>query len=174
MQQLFLYEPLIDSLSSNNSASVSAILSFKTGSHLIPLTISTLPSPCERQGKEKMRPSLIPYGFSSEWRAIENHSPSGVGTISDLIVSMTALAAEAAEDFPRAAMTAAPLFCIALIKSCSSQRRSLITSVNALPEILTLRKSGTCVAEWLPQTVNCFTSATETAALLASMETARF
>src|SRR4029077_9953519 len=105
-------------------------------------------------------------------RPMENQSSEG--KTSDRIESMTALAAEAAEDFPRAAITAAPLFCTRGRNSSSHHFLSLIVSRAGLLLILALTKSGTWVAEWLPQTTMLATSVTATLALAASIALARF
>ncbi len=91
-----------------------------------------------------------------------------------LTESIAACAALAADDEPRASMTAAPRFCTVSMNSCSSQSGSPITSGAGLPSILAWAKSGNCVAEWLPQIATFVTSFTGTPARLASCALARF
>ena len=71
-------------------------------------------------------------------------------------------------------MIAAPRFCTVVKKSPSSHARSVITSCAGLPSILVLMKSGTCVAEWLPQISVFDTAELCTPALFASCACARF
>src|SRR5471032_932572 len=88
--------------------------------------------------------------------------------------SMTALAADAADDRPRASITAAPRFWTMLMKSPFSQAWSLIRSKVGCPSIRALRASGYCVAEWLPQIAMLVTEATAAPAFFASWILARF
>ena len=67
---------------------------------------------------------------------------------------MAAFAAEAADDKPRALMTAAPRCCTVGMNSDSSHCWSLPTASNAgLPLTSAWNTSGYCVAEWFPQIV---------------------
>ena len=61
-------------------------------------------------GIEAMMPFGMPYE-PSEQIATLNQSPAGVGVTRERTVSMAALAAEAAEEAPRALMMAAPRCC---------------------------------------------------------------
>src|SRR5215475_3790224 len=70
-------------------------------------------------------------------------------------------------------MTALPRSWQPLTNDVSSQLRSLMTSVAALPLILALVKSGYCVLEWLPQMVMQVTSPLPTPAFFARAATAR-
>src|ERR671913_131666 len=82
--------------------------------------------------------------------------------------SMAALAADAADDRPRALMTAAPRCWTVGMNSPSSHAWSLPTASNAgLPPTSAWNTSGYWVAEWLPQIVILATSATATPALAA-------
>ena len=67
--------------------------------------------------------------------------------------SIAALAAEAADDAPRASMIAAPRFCTVGMKSSSIQAWSSTTSAAFLPSTSAWKMSGYWVAEWLPQIV---------------------
>src|SRR5581483_6763303 len=106
--------------------------------------------------------------------ATDTQSPSGVAVRTPTTLSMAALAADAAEDWPRASMMAAPRFCTVVMKSPCSQAVSEITSVARLPPMRALPKSGNWVAEWLPQMATLVTSETGTPAFLASWVLARF
>ena len=65
--------------------------------------------------------------------------------------SMAALAAEAADDSPRASMIAAPRFCTVGMKVSSIHAWSLISFAAFWPSTSAWKTSGYCVAEWLPQ-----------------------
>src|SRR5207302_6558760 len=122
-------------------------------------------------------PNCKPSGASYSPRlttASEVQSPDLVPPAMLRTESMTAFAAEAAEDAPRASMMAAPRFWTVLMKSPRSQSPSLITSGAGRPPIRALAKSGYWVAEWLPQIARLVTSATPTPALWASWLLARF
>ena len=64
--------------------------------------------------------------------------------------SIAALAAEAADDRPRAAMIAAPRLPTVGRNSFSSQASSPMTSRAGLPPIVAWVKSANIVGEWLP------------------------
>src|SRR5712692_4755520 len=102
--------------------------------------------PSDLTGNPNCSPSGIPY---SPWltTASECQSPHGVGFQVLLTESSTALAAEAADDEPRASMTAAPRFCTVSMNLPLSQPWSLMTSNAGRPAILALRASGYCVVE---------------------------
>src|SRR5260370_42432317 len=106
--------------------------------------------------------------------ASECHSPHGVGFQMLFTESITALAADAADDEPRASITAAPRFCTVSMNLPLSHPWSLITSKGERPAIFALRASGYCVVEWLPQTPRFLTTPTGTPAFLASSVLARF
>src|SRR5713226_8660894 len=97
--------------------------------------------PSDLSGNPNWSPSGIPY---SPWltTASECQSPQGVGFQMLLTESSTALAAEAADDEPRASMTAAPRFCTVSMNLPLHQPWSLITSKVGKPAILALRASG--------------------------------
>ena len=71
-------------------------------------------------------------------------------------------------------MMAAPRFCTVVKKSPLSQSWSVMTSAALLPPIWLFSKSGTWVAEWLPQMSTWLTSAVATPAFAASCACARF
>ena len=62
-------------------------------------------------------------------------SPAGVGVTILRTASTMPLAADAADDEPRAAMIAAPRFCTLGMNSSLSQASSLMTSAADLPPI---------------------------------------
>ena len=72
-----------------------------------PSTTDQPPRPSARTGKPNCRPSGVPY-WPSLATATERQSPSGVAVRRLTTVSMAALAADAAEEAPRASMIAAP------------------------------------------------------------------
>src|SRR3954469_12864006 len=86
---------------------------------------------------------------------------------------MAALAADAADDEPRASMIAAPRFWTVGMKSFSSQAWSLTSSAAFLPPTSAWKRSGYWVAEWLPQIVILVMSATGAPVLAASWAMAR-
>ena len=67
---------------------------------------------------------------------------------------MAALAADAADDAPRASMIAAPRLATVGMKSLSSHCWSFTTSAAFLPPTWAWKMSGYCVAEWFPQMVS--------------------
>ena len=85
---------------------------------------------------------------------------------------MAALAAEAADDAPRAAMIAAPRLATVGMKSSSSHVRSTC-SATEVPPTSAWNRSGYWLAEWLPQMVILWTSDTGTANLVATWDRAR-
>src|SRR3989338_8596787 len=87
--------------------------------------------------------------------------------------SMAALAAEAAEDAPRAAMIAAPRLPTVGMYSLRYQASSLIAAGAAGSAALQKRRSGYMVGEWLPQTIIFSTSETVLPVRVASWEIAR-
>ena len=87
---------------------------------------------------------------------------------------MTALAADAAEDAPRASITEAPRFWIVSTNLPLSHPWSEMTSNTGRPAIRALAASGYCVVEWLPQTPTFVTAATGTFAFNAICVRARF
>src|SRR6478752_1866334 len=84
--------------------------------------------------------------------------------------SMAALAAEAADDEPRASMMAAPRFWTVGMKSPSSQAWSSTRAAAFWPLTSAWNRSGYWVAEWLPQIVILVMSLT---VLVASWAIAR-
>ena len=92
----------------------------------------------------------------------------------ELTESIAALAADAAEESPRALITAAPRCWTVFTNSPVSQSWSPMTSGTGLPPISALRASGNWVAEWLPQTARLVTSSGPTPAFAASSPLPRF
>src|ERR1700682_720970 len=88
--------------------------------------------------------------------------------------SITALAAEAADDKPLASITFAPRVWTSLMNSFFNHPWSVITSKTAVPAIRAFRASGYWVAEWLPQIAMFETTLTGTFAFFASWILARF
>src|SRR6476620_1833459 len=86
---------------------------------------------------------------------------------------MVADAAEAAEDEHRASMIAAPRLATVGMKVVSSQSWSPTTSAALRPPTSAWKRSGYCVAEWLPQIVIFLISVTGTPSLAASWLIAR-
>ena len=138
-----------------------------------PSTTVHPPCPLVRTGKPYWRPCGTPYS-PFETTASEVQSSPTVPLWMAATESMAALAAEAAEDRPRAAMMAAPRFWTVVRKSPCSHAVSPMTSAAGLPSILAFATSGNWVAEWLPQMARLVTDATGTAAFLASWLFARF
>ena len=88
--------------------------------------------------------------------------------------SIVADAAEAAEDEPRASMIAAPRLATVGMKVFSIQSWSPTTSAAlGLPSTNAWKRSGYCVAEWLPQIVMFVIAVTGAPVLAASWEIAR-
>src|SRR4051794_20604638 len=86
---------------------------------------------------------------------------------------MAALAAEAADDEPRASMMAAPRCWTVGMNSLSIHLRSLIRRAAPFFETWAWKRSGYWVAEWLPQIVMRRTSVIGTSVFLASWAIAR-
>ena len=87
--------------------------------------------------------------------------------------STVALAADAADDSPRASMMAAPRLATVGMNVSAIQAWSFTASAALWPPTRALNRSGYCVAEWLPQMVMCEISVTETPSLAASCDSAR-
>ncbi len=105
--------------------------------------------------------------------AIDTQSPSGVPDTQSRVWSMAALAAEAADDEPRASMMAAPRFWTVGMKVCSSQSWSPTASAAFRPPTSQWKRSGYWVAEWLPQIVMWRMSFTDASSFRASCAFAR-
>src|SRR3954451_5786931 len=99
---------------------------------------------------------------------METQSPSAVPLTQVWTWSMAALAADAAEDAPRASMMAAPRLATVGMNVSASHAWSLTTSAAFLPAIVALKMSGYWVAEWLPQMVSFAMSVIDTPAFFAS------
>src|SRR5688572_5731649 len=97
--------------------------------------------------------------------AMLTQSPSGEPRAQVRMWSTAALAAEAADDAPRASMIAAPRFCTVGMKSDSIHPWSSTTSAAGFPSTSAWNTSGYWVAEWLPQIVILVTEVTGTPAL---------
>src|SRR6516162_5281695 len=100
-------------------------------------------------------------------------SSAGVGRSRLLTWSMAPLAADSADDSPRALMIAAPRFWHCGRNVSSSHLRSVTTSVAGRPLTLAFVKSGYCVLLWLPQIVTWVTSSLATPAFFANALRAR-
>ena len=99
-------------------------------------------------------------------------SPSGVPSAQSRMWSIAAEAAEAAEEEPRALMTAAPRCCT--VGMNSSRYHFVSTSDFAgLPPTVQCAMSGCCVALWLPQTIMRRMSVTCVPVFAASWPSAR-
>src|SRR5581483_2289158 len=107
------------------------------------------PVPSLRTGNPNWRPSGTPYSPRLH-TASDAQSPSAVGVRMLLTESITAFAADAADDAPRASMMAAPRLCTVSMNVVRSQSASPITSGAGLPPMRALRKSGYCVAVVAP------------------------
>src|SRR4051794_26344573 len=113
-----------------------------------------------------MRPSGTPYE-ASEGTAIETHSPSGVPSTQERTWSTAALAADAADEAPRASMIAAPRLATVGMKVPSTHPWSPTASYAFLPPTSAWNRSGYWVVEWLPQIVIFLTSDTGAPSLCA-------
>ena len=85
---------------------------------------------------------------------MQTQSPAGVPSTQSRTWSIAADAAEAADDAPRALMIAAPRCCtvgmnVLRVPGLVDQRQ------RRLARRPCVRRSGYCVAEWLPQIVTC-------------------
>src|SRR5690606_38197259 len=74
--------------------------------------------------------------------------------------SIAALAADAADERPRASMMAAPRLPTVGMNVSRFQASSLIRPARLSPPTVAKRMSGYMVGEWLPQTISCSMSAT--------------
>ena len=81
---------------------------------------------------------------------------------------MAALAADAAEDAPRAWMIAAPRLPTLGRYSFSYQAMSSTASTALRPFTVALKRSGNIVGEWLPHTTRSAMSLTDNDSLFAS------
>ncbi len=86
--------------------------------------------------------------------------------------STAALAADAADDAPRASMIAAPRLATVGMKVFSIHSSSTC-SATGLPPNCARNRSGYWVAEWLPHTTMLVMSSTETPSFLAAIDSAR-
>src|SRR6478736_9864016 len=123
-------------------------------------------------GKPLTRPSGTPYE-PSDARPTDTQVSAGVPSTQSRTWSMAALAAEAAEDAPRASMIAAPRLATVGMKSSASHFSSFTTSAAFLPPTVAWKMSGYWVAEWLPQMVRRLMSATVEPVFFASWVSAR-
>ena len=87
--------------------------------------------------------------------------------------SIAALAAEAADDAPRASMIAVPRLATVGISVSLYQASSPITSESLRPSAVALVQSANMVGEWLPQTTNFLIASTDTPAFWANCVSAR-
>ena len=83
--------------------------------------------------------------------------------------SMAALAADAADEAPRASMIAAPRLATVGMNVPSTQSWSPTSSYAFLPSTSAWKRSGYWVVEWLPQIVILVTSVTGTPSLLGQL-----
>src|SRR5690348_18359945 len=86
---------------------------------------------------------------------------------------MAALAADAADDRPRAAMMAAPRLPTVGMKVSRIQAWSLMIDCTGFPPIVAKRVSGYMVGEWLPHTTSFSMSPTALPVLAAIWDSAR-
>src|SRR5436309_6879203 len=87
--------------------------------------------------------------------------------------SIAALAADAADDRPRASMMAAPRLPTVGRNTSLFHASSLIISLTLLPSIVAKRRSAYIVGEWLPQTVSFSIEATGLPVFEAICDSAR-
>src|SRR6202044_1463558 len=87
--------------------------------------------------------------------------------------SIAALAADAADDNPRASMIAAPRLPTVGMNVLRFHSSSLISLVSDSPSTVAKRKSGYMVGEWLPHTASFSIEATGLPDLAATCEPAR-
>src|ERR1043165_726017 len=132
-------------LSPSNSSVVILIFAFAKSSRSNP-DITSHCCPSLRTGNPNCRPAGTPYSPLLT-TASAAQSPCFVARRMLFTESIAALAALAADDRPRALMTAAPRFCTLLIKSPCSHAGSEMTSYAGRPEIHAFFASGNCVAE---------------------------
>src|SRR3954453_20765512 len=131
-----------------------------------PCTIEYWPS-LQVQGNDDMRPSGTRYE-PSDGTAIETQSPSCVPSTHECTWSMAALAADAADEAPRASMIAAPRLATVGMNVSRTQASSPTTSSAGRPPTVACERSGYWVAEWLPQMVRRAMSATFAPVFVAS------
>src|ERR671929_875649 len=136
-----------------------------------PCTIEYSPS-LHVHGNEEINPSGTPYE-PSLGTAIDTHSPSGVPCTQSRTWSIAALAAEAADEAPRASMISAPRLPTRGMYSSLTHCSSPTTSHARSPRTLALNRSGYIVGEWLPHTAMCVMSDTAALVRSASCATAR-
>src|SRR3954454_963572 len=117
-----------------------------------------------------MMPSSTPY-WPPDRTTIERR-PSAPSTQSRTW-SIAALAADAADDAPRASMISAPRLPTRGMYSFSYQSMSTFSTARS-PFTFALNRSGNIVGEWLPHTTRSWMSATLTSSFWASCATARF
>src|SRR5438045_1741226 len=86
---------------------------------------------------------------------------------------MAELAAEAADEAPRASIMAAPRFATVGMNVFSIHERSSTWAAALRPLTLQLKRSGYCVTEWLPQIVMRLTAVTGRPSFWAICVTAR-
>src|SRR6188474_143398 len=103
---------------------------------------------------------------------IDTQSPSGVPSVHERMWSTAALAADAADDAPRASMIAAPRLATVGMNVLRSHSPSTCSATD-LPPTWAWNRSGYWLAEWLPQMVILLTSATDTESCLATWVSAR-
>src|SRR5512144_1715551 len=108
-----------------------------------PWTIWYAP-PEQVHGNDEMIPSATPYE-PSDGTAIETQSPSSVPSAQVRMWSIAALAADAADDAPRASMTAAPRLATVGMKVPSTHSWSPISSYALFPPTWQWKRSGYCV-----------------------------
>src|SRR3954469_9468565 len=99
---------------------------------------------------------------------METQSPSAVPLTHVWMWSTAALAAEAAEEAPRASMMAAPRLATVGMNSSASHFSSFTASAGFLPALVAWEMSGYWGAEWLPQIVRRWMSATVEPVFFAS------
>src|SRR3954463_5045251 len=113
-----------------------------------PCTIEYSPS-LHTQGNDEIKPSATPYE-PSDGMAMETQSPSAAPSVQDRMWSMAALAADAADEAPRASMMAAPRLATVGMKPSVSQPRATLARIGE-PSTRAWVTSGYIVGEWLPQ-----------------------
>mmetsp|Transcript_4635 Transcript_4635/g.12341 ORF Transcript_4635/g.12341 Transcript_4635/m.12341 type:complete len:288 (+) Transcript_4635:360-1223(+) len=134
--------------SSLSSLSVALIIPAEKSSTSRPITIDHFP-PSHTHGREKHISGGTPYSPPLGNTAMDTRLPF-VPCTQSRMWSAIALAADIADESPRAWMTAAPRLCTVLMNAPSSHARSSV-SRTASPSTLAWRTSGYCVDEWLPQ-----------------------
>src|ERR1700679_308738 len=150
------------SRSEASSATEASIFSREKSLMSTPWMISQAP-PLDETGNELIRPSGTPYEPSETTAAEVQEVPF----TQSWTWSIAALAAEAAEDAPRASMMAAPRLATVGMNSPASHSWST-WSAALRPLTWVVYRSGYWVAEWLPQIVMCSIAVTGTDSLVAS------